>query len=71
MEDGVNRCARSLDGQERMKRTYDEPVTPQNWAMRSSLIFDFDLDCGGVFNQGLSWWEKRDGLPCGRGEIRS
>ena len=47
MKDGVNRCARSLDGRERMKRTYDEPVTPQNWAMRSSLIFDFDLDCGG------------------------
>ena len=29
-----------------MERTYDAPVTPQNWAMRSSLIFDFeDLDC--------------------------
>jgi hypothetical protein len=29
-----------------MDGTYDAPVTPQNWAIRSSLIFDFEaLDC--------------------------
>ena len=39
--------SRKAGGRKWAERTYDAPVTPQNWAIRSSLIFDFDedLDC--------------------------
>lgn len=54
-----------------MKRTYDAPVMPQNWAIRSSLILDLDLDCLareiGIRSQSggrsggrvTMWWEIR------------